>query len=220
MEKTIVLIPAFNEELNLPHAVQLLRTSGISSEILVVNDGSTDKTSEIAGKLGCTVIDLPKNVGKANAFFAGIREAVKRNASCVVTIDADLIQLNHHAFNEMAKVSEKANVEKKPLMAVAEQGEVHENNYSAIEQTSGFRAYNRQALHLIDSAKSKGQVKRFGLEAFLNKLFEDKIAKVKWEFPPFLTKKPFRNSTGRRQFEEVKKTENRLTKRLRHGRRL
>ena len=59
--KTVIGIPAFNEEENI--AKIIVKLQKIVDEIIVCNDGSSDLTGEIAEKLGAIVINHPKNLG-------------------------------------------------------------------------------------------------------------------------------------------------------------
>ncbi|MFZ3385405.1 MAG: glycosyltransferase family 2 protein [Candidatus Methanoperedens sp.] len=85
--KTIAIIPAFNEESTIGDVIKA--TSPFVDEILVINDGSTDDTSDIAKKAGATVIDNIVNRGLGKTIKRGYAEAIKRGADIVVQIDAD-----------------------------------------------------------------------------------------------------------------------------------
>lgn len=82
-----VIAPAYNEERALPSvlaALAPLRDRGL--EVIVVDDGSTDRTSEVARDAGCRVVRLDRNQGKAGAVRAGLAVATR---SKVILIDAD-----------------------------------------------------------------------------------------------------------------------------------
>lgn len=85
--KTVVGIPAYNEEKNI--AKVILSLQKIADTVLVCNDGSSDMTGEIAEKMGAIVINHPKNLG----YGAGIRsiflKATELDADMLVTFDAD-----------------------------------------------------------------------------------------------------------------------------------
>jgi glycosyltransferase involved in cell wall biosynthesis len=92
--KLVIQIPAFNEEAMLPQAIASLprRVAGFSEvEVLVVDDGSTDRTSEVARAGGADrVVRLPAHRGLAAAFSTGLEEAIAMGADVVVNFDADL----------------------------------------------------------------------------------------------------------------------------------
>jgi dolichol-phosphate mannosyltransferase len=98
--KIKVVLPAYNEELALPPLLKRLDSAyeefGLNMEILVVNDGSTDKTSEVArnfkGNIKVEVLDLNPNRGLAGAIKAGLFEAVndcKSDDDIIIVMDAD-----------------------------------------------------------------------------------------------------------------------------------
>ncbi|MEO1285024.1 MAG: glycosyltransferase, partial [Pseudomonadota bacterium] len=78
--KLIVQIPALNEEETIATAIAEIprKMPGVTSvEVLVIDDGSTDKTVEVARKAGADhILIMPSNVGLARAFSAGIEEAL------------------------------------------------------------------------------------------------------------------------------------------------
>lgn len=82
------MIPAYNEEKTLEEVLR--RTKKHVSEVIVVDDGSTDKTAQIAKKAGVILLQNPENRGVGYTKSRGIREATKRKADIIVTLDADL----------------------------------------------------------------------------------------------------------------------------------
>ncbi len=91
--KLIIQIPCYNEEKTLPLALAELprKVAGFSSvEWLVINDGSTDNTVEVARECGVDhVISFKRNSGLAHVFMAGINEAIALGADVIVNTDAD-----------------------------------------------------------------------------------------------------------------------------------
>jgi glycosyltransferase involved in cell wall biosynthesis len=85
----LVTIPAWNEAGNLADVIGELREVRPSDDLLVVDDGSTDDTAEIARRLGCQVLELPFNLGYGAAIQAGIKHGLRRGYPVVVTFDAD-----------------------------------------------------------------------------------------------------------------------------------
>ena len=91
--KLIVQIPCLNEEKTLPLTVTDIprKIEGIDQvEILVIDDGSTDRTSDVARELGTDhVVRFEKNQGLAKAFMAGIDICLKLGADIIVNTDGD-----------------------------------------------------------------------------------------------------------------------------------
>jgi glycosyltransferase involved in cell wall biosynthesis len=83
----VAVIPAYNEELTIGSV--LLLAFRYVNKCIVVDDGSNDRTSEIARTAGATVIVLPKNQGKAYALFEGLNAARILRPEIVVLLDAD-----------------------------------------------------------------------------------------------------------------------------------
>jgi glycosyltransferase involved in cell wall biosynthesis len=87
--RVLVVIPALNEEESIARVIADLRAALPDATCLVVDDGSTDATAEVARSSGATVVSLPYNLGVGGAVGTGFRYAVERDYSCVVQLDAD-----------------------------------------------------------------------------------------------------------------------------------
>jgi glycosyltransferase involved in cell wall biosynthesis len=86
----IVMIPAYNEEQSIGEVINKIpKLESHKISILVINDGSTDKTEEISRSLGAIVINNPKNLGLGASLKIGLNEAVSLGADIIVNIDAD-----------------------------------------------------------------------------------------------------------------------------------
>lgn len=83
----VVVIPAFNEERFIASVVFQARP--FADEVVVVDDGSTDRTAELAEAAGATVLRLDANAGKAAALNAGFAYAKTLDPSVVVCLDGD-----------------------------------------------------------------------------------------------------------------------------------
>lgn len=83
-----VVIPAYNEEANLAHCLDSIDRQDFrgSMEVIVVNDGSTDRTGEIASKYPMSLMELEKNLGKAQALNLGI---MKSKNDIIIFSDSD-----------------------------------------------------------------------------------------------------------------------------------
>ena len=84
---TSVVIPAYNEEKMIGEVVAGLKDK--VSQIIVVNDGSTDLTAKIAKQAGADVISHSLNRGQGAALQTGIAYALNKGADVIVTFDAD-----------------------------------------------------------------------------------------------------------------------------------
>ncbi len=91
--KLIIQIPCYNEESALPITLEALPKSieGIDEiEVLIINDGSTDRTVEIAKQYGVKhFVDMGHNCGLAKAFVSGIKKSLELGADIIVNTDAD-----------------------------------------------------------------------------------------------------------------------------------
>ncbi len=163
--KLIIQIPCLNEESTLPATIADLprQIAGVDAvELLVIDDGSTDRTVEVARELGVEhIVRLTNNKGLAAGFQAGLDACLKLGADIVVNTDAD----NQYRGADVAKLVA-------PILAGEADMVVGDRQVSQIEHfsgakkglqrlgswvvrrlsgteindtTSGFRAYNREA---------------------------------------------------------------------------
>jgi hypothetical protein len=98
--KILVVVPAYNEENSIGGVISDLMANFPGGDILVVNDGSRDRTSEIARKLGAKVIDLPYNLGIGGAMQTGFRYALKGGYDAAIQFDGD----GQHRADEIPKI--------------------------------------------------------------------------------------------------------------------
>jgi glycosyltransferase involved in cell wall biosynthesis len=87
--RTLIVIPAFNEQEALPGVLKELASRVPEYDVLVVNDGSSDHTPELARSAGVIVADLPFNLGIGGALRTGFRCAVEDGYDRVVQFDGD-----------------------------------------------------------------------------------------------------------------------------------
>jgi len=86
--KVVIVMPAYNVAPVLAKTVAAI-PAGSYDEIIVVDDGSKDGTSEVGKKLGLTVVVHPQNKGYGGAQKTGYKEALKRNADIAVLVHGD-----------------------------------------------------------------------------------------------------------------------------------
>ncbi|MBS3058103.1 MAG: glycosyltransferase family 2 protein [Candidatus Diapherotrites archaeon] len=175
--KAIVVIPAYNEQEHIGNTVNFLKQELGNSiaEIVVVDDGSTDKTAELAGESGARVLRMGKNFGKADAFLAGLEYARRQRAEFVVNLDADIL-----GFPSMTPVKEmlKPLVENPRLQMVVskmlEQGKTATHHFSGNRafRMAAFAPYFKGNKKWVSLLKGTG----FGLEKALDYLIPAKRA--------------------------------------------
>jgi glycosyltransferase involved in cell wall biosynthesis len=89
MARTLMIIPALDEELALPKVLADLRATLPGVDVVVVDDGSTDRTAAVARAGGAVVLSLPYNLGIGGALRTGFRYAVQAGYDRGVQFDAD-----------------------------------------------------------------------------------------------------------------------------------
>ncbi|HEX3555196.1 MAG TPA: glycosyltransferase family 2 protein [Thermoanaerobaculia bacterium] len=88
--RVAAIVPAFNEEATLTEVLSVLKAAPVVDEILVVSDGSTDRTVEIARALGLRTIHLRENQGKGRAMAIGVAHT---DAPILLFVDGDILNL-------------------------------------------------------------------------------------------------------------------------------
>jgi glycosyltransferase involved in cell wall biosynthesis len=163
--KLIVQIPCLDEEATLPATIAALprRIDGVDEvELLVIDDGSTDRTVEVARECGVEhIVRLTNNRGLAAAFQAGLDACLKLGADAIVNTDAD----NQYSGADVPKLlapilAGKADMvvgdrrvetvehfsgRKKRLQRLGSWVVRRVSGTAIADTTSGFRAYNREA---------------------------------------------------------------------------
>ncbi len=170
--KLVVMIPALNEAQTIGSVIEQIpqRIDGIEKiEVIVVNDGSTDDTAEVARKAGADVVSHHHNKGLGIAFATGIETALKKGADIVVNIDGDgqfdpkdiakLVQPIIDGKAEFVTCSRFAKQELIPQMPLVKKlGNrlmtkvinrlTHQSKFTDV--SCGFRAYTREAILKIN----------------------------------------------------------------------
>lgn len=101
--KTLIIVPCFNEEMNIPNVISEIRTGFPEADILVINDCSTDNTTKVARLSDeVKVVDLPVNLGIGGAVQTGFRYAAKNEYDVAIQIDGD----GQHIAKEALKLVE------------------------------------------------------------------------------------------------------------------
>jgi glycosyltransferase involved in cell wall biosynthesis len=87
--KTLIIVPAYNEEGSISRVVTNIREQVPGADILVVNDGSKDRTGRKARESGAMVINLPYNMGIGSAVQSGFLFAKEKGYHVAVQVDGD-----------------------------------------------------------------------------------------------------------------------------------
>jgi len=208
--KPVIIIPAWNEEDNIGRTIDLIKATGLDVHIIVVNDGSTDKTSEVVKSKEVELIDLPRNYGKAGAFFAGIRNVLPRLPISVAILDADLLDVPKESLKELIELPQKDTLSRNPKMYVPK----HYLESTGICPLAfiGIRSFSIPFLYLVMRSRIKSWAKGYSLELFLDYFYEYNRAFVEREYienVPFKGLEEFRRGTpqvdvrDKKQFDET-----------------
>jgi glycosyltransferase involved in cell wall biosynthesis len=87
--RTLVIVPAYNEEESVPGTLAELRSTVSGVDIVLVDDGSRDSTSTVARQSGVFTLELPFNTGVGGAVRTGLRFAEQQRYDRAVVVDAD-----------------------------------------------------------------------------------------------------------------------------------
>ena len=102
-ERVLVVVPAWNEETCVTDTINEIRAAAPYVDIVVVDDGSVDRTARRAREAGADVIELSYNLGVGGAMRAGFRYAERREYDTVIQVDAD----GQHDPNEIKRLLDK-----------------------------------------------------------------------------------------------------------------
>ncbi len=99
-KRLLVVIPALNEEESLTRVIGNVNAAVPQATVLVINDGSTDKTAAVAKAAGANVVTLPYNLGIGAAMQTGFIYAYENNFDFMVQVDGD----GQHNPNEIKEL--------------------------------------------------------------------------------------------------------------------
>lgn len=88
-ERVLVIVPAWNEQENVGNTVAEILQADSRYDIVVIDDGSTDGTAQVAKEAGARVLSLPFNLGVGGAMKTGFTYAKRRGYAQAIQVDAD-----------------------------------------------------------------------------------------------------------------------------------
>ncbi len=157
--KVLIIIPAYNEELNIVKTVEDVKKN-TQYDYVIVNDGSKDKTKEICEKNDFNLISLPINYGLTSAVQVGMKYALENNYDVSIQFDGD----GQHQAKEVSKLVKE--IEKGEDIAIGSRFVTESKprsmrmlgsnlitgiiklttNKTIKDPTSGMRAYNQDTI--------------------------------------------------------------------------
>ena len=166
----LAVIPAYNEQETVARVIDSLHEHAPGFDILVVDDGSTDNTGDIARSTGATVLRHPFNLGIGGAVQSGFIYALENGYEHMVQIDGD----GQHCADQIRVLQDEMAADRRMDMVCGSRFLTEEYGYPApisrrtgihifafmlsrivgqrvSDPTSGFRLYNRRAIALFAS---------------------------------------------------------------------
>ena len=209
--QTVAIIPAYNEEIVIGSVV--LKAKKYVDRVIVVDDGSTDKTAEVAELAGAEVIKLDRNYGKAHALMNGFERAKELNCSAVVMLDGDgqhdpdeipaVVTLVLKGEADLVIGSRVLSGNRVPKYRILGQKilDISTNltsNYKTTDSQSGFRALSRRALENLDFESEGYSIESDMIVHFSSKglTIKEVPISVRYEVPHKHKKNPFAHGLG------------------------
>lgn len=162
--RLLVIIPALNEVETIAAVIANIQTALPDADVLVVNDGSTDNTAEVARAAGARVACLPFNLGVGGAMRTGLRYAVDNGYTAAAQIDADGQHDPAHLPDLMAQLAHADMVIGARFAGVGDYSVTGPRRWAMTwlarslsqyvgtpltDTTSGFRVFSRRAMRLL-----------------------------------------------------------------------
>jgi|SRR3989344_6985798 len=174
--KISCIIPAYNEAKRISAVLRILQHHPMVSEIIVVNDGSTDDTLKVVkGFKNIQLINHKSNKGKTSAVLAGLRKA---NNEFIMLMDADLVGITKDNVTALITPIIKNEAD---ISISLRKNSLFFFKLIGLDFVSGERVFNKNLLKDYASLK---KISGYGLETFLNEKIinsSKKIAVVRWK---------------------------------------
>ncbi len=158
-ERVSIIIPAFNEEKTIFGVIKVAAMHPCVAEVIVVDDGSRDRTADEARKTKAQVISLSHNAGKAAAMARG---AVAAKGEILFFIDADIIGLTHELMDRL--ISEVSDGHYDMFVAIVGRKKLANNLTYLLPLLGGVRTLTREVWDAVPEQYRHG----FQIEVALN----------------------------------------------------
>lgn len=169
--RVVAVIPAYNEEATLGSVLDVIARVPEVDQVIVISDGSTDGTAEVAREKGVLCVELEQNQGKGGAMKAGIDRA---DADIFLFLDADLIGLTQDHVESLLFPVLKGKAEM--TIGIFEHGRIATDLAQIVAPyLSGQRAVRREVLQAISGMDTA----RFGVEVALTRYIKQNKVAVK-----------------------------------------
>lgn len=162
MRTVAAIIAAYNEEQTISSVIKTVKNSDIIDKIIVISDGSTDRTALLAEKEGVEVINIKKNIGKGSAVMKGLERS--EDSDIIILLDADLLGLTKKHIEDLLCpiILEEVDM----TIGMFKEGRVSTDIAQRITPfLSGQRALKRK---ILDNVPNK-DINQYGLEAAITK---------------------------------------------------
>ncbi len=191
----MAVIPAYNEEQVIGKTIQQVKS--YVDKIVVINDGSTDRTKEVCEELGVAIVSYRPNRGKGYAIYQGVQYFLKSDFEFLFTIDGD----GQHRPEYIPLFLKKFRNDPEVGMVIASRFGTEDwiynmpflrklsnllsrfglwilyNGFIVEDPQNGFRAYRREAVKRLNFSQSRR--KRYGFEAETEVLIDARIKGIK-----------------------------------------
>jgi glycosyltransferase involved in cell wall biosynthesis len=183
-KKVSIIICAYNEDKTIENVVRKCREYNQESEIIVVDDGSADKTEEILKNLNKEIsfknICLPENKGKSNAMVVGVENAQNE---VILFFDADVSDIKEKHFTQLLTPVLDEDTEADMVLGIPSETLI-DYRIHPFKSLTGERALLKKDIEpILENVRDI----RFGVETYINLYFQAHGKKIKYTLLDGLT---------------------------------
>jgi glycosyltransferase involved in cell wall biosynthesis len=177
MENISIIICVYNEAKTIENVVVRCREYNPNSEIIVVDDGSTDGSTEILTRLSNSIslkhISLPENKGKSNAMVVGVENAKNE---IILFFDADISDVNEVHFKQLLSPVIGKNPEADMVLGIPSETLI-DYRVNPFKSLTGERALIKKDIEpILENIRNI----RFGVETYINLYYQSQGKRIKY----------------------------------------